>query len=344
MMEKSDKTILEYRMDPHNEGFYTMQYPEEKPKIPEAFRFLPFLVTDYEGPSLEIKARNELNRCTSCGICAKACPPQCIWIVRTTDATGKPIPQPEAFYIDTDICMNCGYCAEFCPFDAIIMDHEYALADYGRDGQTNHVHDLDRLLRPASYYKEIKPTQYNLREQERIAAEEEKQRKAEEKAKQAAARKAAATAKPAAPAEKPASAKAATPAPTAGGKRSPEEIQAQREAMMARRQAKEAAKAEGSEAVAPPAEAPTPARPKRSPEEIQAQREAMMARRQAKEAGAAQPETPEPATGVAETSASSTEPEASASARPKRSPEEVQAQREAMMAKRRARDEGKSDE
>ncbi|HXW01695.1 MAG TPA: 4Fe-4S binding protein, partial [Anaerolineae bacterium] len=113
--QKPDKTIMDYRMDPHTSGgFYTMQYPEELPHIPENFRFLPFLVTDYEGPEFDL--RSDQNRCTSCGICAKACPPQCIWIVRTTDESGKPIPQPKEFYIDMDICMNCGYCEEFCPF------------------------------------------------------------------------------------------------------------------------------------------------------------------------------------------------------------------------------------
>ena len=75
-------------------------------------------------------------RCTSCGICAKVCPPQCIWIVRATDPnTGRPIPIPAEFYIDVDICMNCGLCAEYCPFDAIKMDHDYEIATYDRKSQ-----------------------------------------------------------------------------------------------------------------------------------------------------------------------------------------------------------------
>jgi NADH-quinone oxidoreductase subunit I len=292
-LQKPDKTIMDYRMDPHSAGIYTMQYPEEKPHIPENFRFLPFLVTDYEGA--EFDQRSQHNRCTSCGICAKACPPQCIWIVRTTDASGKPIPQPKEFYIDTDICMNCGYCAEFCPFDAIIMDHEYALADYARDGAMSHIHDLNRLMKPASYYKNIRPTHYQRLEQERIAAEEEKRRKEEEKAKQAAARQ---TAAPRAKAEAVAAEKIAPP--EAKPKRTPEEIKAQREAMMAKKQAQASGQADteaGKPAAEPAAEVtPAPAaaeddkpaaaaRPKRTPAEIQAQREAMMAKKRAKESG-----------------------------------------------------------
>ena len=94
--------------------------------------------------------------CTSCGICAKVCPPQCIWIKRGTLPNGRPNPQPEEFYIDIDICMNCGLCAEFCPFDAIKMDHDYELASYNRTFA--HIHDKERLTKPISYWREIAPT------------------------------------------------------------------------------------------------------------------------------------------------------------------------------------------
>lgn len=257
-------------------GLFTVEYPEMKLKTPENFRFIPFLVTDYEvakdSPDFDRAKWLEQNRCTSCGICAKVCPPQCIWIVRTNDPdTGKPIPQPAEFYIDTDICMNCGYCAEFCPFDAIKMDHDYEMADYERE--VGHIHDLERLLKPTSYYASIRPT-WNAKEEEaRRAAEEEKRRKAEEKQRQAAEKAAAATAKKAEAAK--AGAGDGKPAP--GGKRSPEEIKAQREAMLARKKARAE---QGGEAEAK-LEAATEA-PKRTPEEIKAQREAMLAKRQAR--------------------------------------------------------------
>ncbi|MFQ5614445.1 MAG: 4Fe-4S binding protein, partial [Anaerolineae bacterium] len=177
--KRHSAVTFEHRQDPHSHGFITVQYPEEKLVVPERFRFVPFLVTDYEvatgDPAYDEARRLEQNRCTSCGICAKICPPQCIWIVRTNDPdTGKPIPQPAEFYIDTDICMNCGFCAEFCPFDAIIMDHDYELADYER--QVGHIHDLDRLLKPASYYQSIRPSQYLEQEELRRQKEEESRR------------------------------------------------------------------------------------------------------------------------------------------------------------------------
>jgi NADH-quinone oxidoreductase subunit I len=135
------------------DGAFTVMYPEEKIAVPERFRFVPFLVVeDPDHPE-----RPGEDWCTSCGICAKVCPPQCIWIVRGEDpVTKRPVPQPEAFFIDIDICMNCGYCAEFCPFDAIKMDHDYELASYDRT--RNHIHDKERLSKPFSYWMSIAPT------------------------------------------------------------------------------------------------------------------------------------------------------------------------------------------
>ncbi len=118
------------------EGLFTIQYPEERRKLPERFRYIPMLI--YEAETGE-------DRCTACGICAKVCPPQCIWIVRDRDANGKPITQPSEFYIDASICMNCGLCAEFCPFDAIKMNHDFEITAYER--MPSLVFDLEELTR-----------------------------------------------------------------------------------------------------------------------------------------------------------------------------------------------------
>jgi NADH-quinone oxidoreductase subunit I len=153
---------IESRMNSKTEGIFTIQYPEEKMPVPEEFRYIPFLVYE-EGPNGE---KND--RCTSCGICAKVCPPQCIWIVRTTDpTTGKPVPAPADFYIDVDICMNCGLCAEYCPFDAIKMDHDYEIASYNRF--KDNIYNKTRLSRPLSYYAKIRPTNYAREEADRAA-------------------------------------------------------------------------------------------------------------------------------------------------------------------------------
>ena len=161
--KKRYKTVegIAHRSSKNARGIFTVQFPEEKLVIPEEFRYVPFLVYD-DGAD----GKKEV-RCTSCGICAKVCPPQCIWIVRSNDPnTGRPVPEPTEFFIDADICMNCGFCAEYCPFDAIKMDHDFEIASPGRN-----VYNLQKLLKPASYYSSIRPENFAREEEARKAKE-----------------------------------------------------------------------------------------------------------------------------------------------------------------------------
>lgn len=158
------------RSSAETKGIFSIQYPEEKLPVPEEFRFIPFQIYD------EIEDGTRKIRCTACGICAKVCPPQCIWIKRSSDPqTGKIIASPAEYTIDIDLCMNCGFCAEFCPFDAIRMDHDYELANYNR--RDNDVLTLEKLLKPASYYARIRPENYAREEMiksQKVAARAEK--------------------------------------------------------------------------------------------------------------------------------------------------------------------------
>ena len=70
---------IESRMSADATGIFTIQYPEEKMPVPEEFRFIPFLIYEVNEDG------EKKDRCTSCGICAKVCPPQCIWIERTNN-------------------------------------------------------------------------------------------------------------------------------------------------------------------------------------------------------------------------------------------------------------------
>jgi NADH-quinone oxidoreductase subunit I len=147
------KEGISHRSSAETRGIFTVQYPEEKLPVPEEFRFTPFLVYEID------ENGEQHDRCTSCGICSKVCPPQCIWIVRTNDPkTGRPVPEPAEFYIDVDICMNCGLCAEFCPFDAIKMDHDYELAVYNR--HEKNIYNKEKLSKPVTYYAAIRPANH----------------------------------------------------------------------------------------------------------------------------------------------------------------------------------------
>jgi len=214
------------RQLPDEKGIFTIQYPEEKRELPERFRYIPMLIHDTE--------KNE-DRCTACGICAKVCPPQCIWIVRSQDEKGKPVPRPAEFYIDASVCMSCGFCAEFCPFDAIKMNHDYELAVYDRYPRL--VYDLEELTVPVEYYASLYPTQYAEEEVDRAAKAAKKAKSPSRRGKSGAA-KPAAKAKAAVPADKP------KPKARTSGSLSPEELEKRRAEAKARAAARKAAAGE----------------------------------------------------------------------------------------------------
>jgi NADH-quinone oxidoreductase subunit I len=141
-------------------GIVTVQYPEERKDHPERFRVLPVLL--YEEETGEV-------RCTACGICARVCPPQCIWIVQAKGEDGKPRPKPEEYVVEADVCMNCGMCAEFCPFDAVRMDNRYELAE--RERRPGDVLRLTDLLVSTRYWaRSHREAWAKMEEQRRIRA------------------------------------------------------------------------------------------------------------------------------------------------------------------------------
>ena len=181
----------------------TQEYPDVQPQLPAAYRNFPFLVTENAADPMGTM------RCVACQICEKECPPQCIYIEKSKDkkpdATGKLQLYPAVFAIDTAVCMSCQICVEVCPFDAIKMDHVFAIAATNRfDGL---LLNREALAKPNTYFHEIRPDEA-AEVDGRLTAERQA---AEEKAKAAAAAKAAAP-KPAAP---------AAPKPATGGEPTP---------------------------------------------------------------------------------------------------------------------------
>ncbi|PAW64299.1 MAG: 4Fe-4S ferredoxin [Opitutia bacterium Tous-C1TDCM] len=179
--------------------YTTVEYPEVKPALPEAYRNFPFLVSENATDPMGTL------RCVACQICEKECPPQCIYIEKSKDkkpdAAGKPQIYPAIFAIDTSVCMSCQICVEVCPFDAIKMDQVFEIATTTRFEAL--LLNREQLAKPNSYYHGIHPTEA-AEVDARLAAD---RKAAEEKAQAAAAAKAAAAAA--------AAAKAASPAPKA---------------------------------------------------------------------------------------------------------------------------------
>jgi len=170
--------VASYFRGPEDGGIFTVQYPEQRLAEKENFRNFPFLVYDKTPDNL---------RCVACDICAKECPPKCIYIVREFDKDNKPLKRPAVFSIDHTVCMNCGICEEACPFDAIFMDHTFEIASPDRQGAL--LLDRDQLLKSNEYFNKIRPTDASAIDAKRADAEAKKKA-----AEQAAAAKAAAAA------------------------------------------------------------------------------------------------------------------------------------------------------
>jgi NADH-quinone oxidoreductase subunit I len=137
------------------ERMVTVEYPEKRIPLPQAYRNFPFLVTENDEDPMGTL------RCVACQICEKECPPQCIYIEKSKDkkpdANGKPQLYPAVFDIDISVCMSCQICVEVCPFDAIKMDQVFEIAEPERF--TALLLRREQLAKPNAYYHEIHPTE-----------------------------------------------------------------------------------------------------------------------------------------------------------------------------------------
>lgn len=90
----------------------SIQYPNERRPYPARYRGRHRLTLHEDGSI----------KCTSCYLCATACPARCIYI-EASEHEDKNIEKfPHRYEIDTLLCIYCGYCVEACPVDAIRMD------------------------------------------------------------------------------------------------------------------------------------------------------------------------------------------------------------------------------
>ncbi len=108
----------------------TVQYPEEKPKIPPRWRGRIVLTRD---PDAE-------ERCVACYLCAAACPVDCIALQATEDEHGRRYPQ--FFRINFSRCIFCGFCEEACPTYAIQLTPDFEMGEYLRHNLVYEKEDL----------------------------------------------------------------------------------------------------------------------------------------------------------------------------------------------------------
>ena len=153
----------------------TRQYPETgnlwkrvDAPTPVQDRFMGF-------PALTWDSDVEEPYCTSCMVCIRNCPTQCM----SSTMKDNPAQQEgrshrrkivDSFEINLNRCILCGICVDVCNFDAIVMSHEHELSAYQRNGARM---DLPDLLKLGQKFQQetawIPPTQRAKQAQEESA-------------------------------------------------------------------------------------------------------------------------------------------------------------------------------
>src|SRR3569832_1340484 len=108
----------------------TVQYPEQKARLPPRWRGRIILSRDPDGEE----------RCVACYLCAVACPVDCIALQATEDAHGRRY--PELFRINFSRCIFCGYCEEACPTYAIQLTPDFEMGESHRPSLVYEKEDL----------------------------------------------------------------------------------------------------------------------------------------------------------------------------------------------------------
>lgn len=93
----------------------TERYPEVYPNLPPRTR----------GSFVFDSAK-----CTSCNLCALACPNQVIHVATTKNAEQKRVLQ--SYTMSLSYCLYCGLCTEACPTSAIQMQAKFEHSTYDK--------------------------------------------------------------------------------------------------------------------------------------------------------------------------------------------------------------------
>jgi len=122
----------------------TVQYPKQKLKMQERFRGLHRLERYTEGPF------KGLEKCIGCALCAAACPAEVITVVAAENTEENRFSPGERYAVVYDMdmlrCIFCGMCTEACPTGAIVMKHDYELADDRRREPNKFMYHKEDLL------------------------------------------------------------------------------------------------------------------------------------------------------------------------------------------------------
>lgn len=110
---KGMRITARYGVDPRET--ITLQYPEERWEPSERFRGFLY---------------NDIKTCTSCTMCVRVCPVDCISLESVRGADKKMV--LASYDIDIGRCMYCGLCVEVCPPKSLVHTSGYEKASVDR--------------------------------------------------------------------------------------------------------------------------------------------------------------------------------------------------------------------
>lgn len=118
----------------------TVMYPEKKREFAPIYRGMHVLKRDENGAE----------RCTSCGMCAVACPAEAITMESGERRKGEEhLYREEKYAVTYEInmlrCIYCGLCEEACPKEAIFLTDRIVPTEFERD---DFIYGKDKLLEP----------------------------------------------------------------------------------------------------------------------------------------------------------------------------------------------------
>ncbi len=99
----------------------TLDYPRKKKPMAPRFMGRHYLERYDDGSE----------RCVCCGLCAAACPSDCIYMEPDENDNGERF--AKVFEVNLIRCIYCGFCEEACPEEAIFLGHHHEFASDNRN-------------------------------------------------------------------------------------------------------------------------------------------------------------------------------------------------------------------
>lgn len=111
----------------------TLDYPRVREEMAPRYKGLHYLERYADGSE----------RCVCCGLCAAACPADCIYMEPMENERGERLAR--VYEINMLRCIFCGFCEEACPEEAIFLGRDY---EFATDNRSGYIYDKEQLLVP----------------------------------------------------------------------------------------------------------------------------------------------------------------------------------------------------